>query len=315
MALASDFMASVAFFGLGAMGSGMAARLISAGHQVTVWNRNEHKCAAFQSEHPTVRVAATPADAAVSCRFAVSMVADDQASTEVWQGEHGALDALAPGSVLIECSTLSRARVAELSAQAAAHGVRYVDAPVTGLPDAAAAGQLTILAGGDPADLAEAQQILGTFSSTTLHFGSVGSGTDYKLMINLMGAVQIAAAAEGLRMAAAAGLDLDLVGRALATSQAASPQVVRNVARMIAGNHDTEIVFSGRLRLKDARYGVQAARALGVEPRFGDVAVEQLTRLVDAGLGECNESKIYDITAPVLPAPGSTGPERTKDPA
>ncbi len=147
--------------------------------------------------------------------------------------------------------------------------------------------------------MARAQPLLDAFSNQPFHFGPVGSGTDYKLMINLMGAVQIAAAAEGLRMAAAAGLDLELVGRALATSQAASPQVVRNVTRMIAGDHETNVVFTGRLRLKDARYGVEAARELGVDPRFGEVAVELLTRLVDAGYGDLNESKIYDVTGTV----------------
>lgn len=291
-------MTSIAFFGLGAMGSAMAARLVSAGHEVTVWNRSAPRSAAFLAAHPRVEVASSPSLAAAGRDVAISMVADDEASRQVWEGDDGALGALIPGALVIECSTVSRARVAELSALAAGLALRYVDAPVTGLPDAAAAGRLTMLVGADHADLAAAQPTLDALSTTTLHFGPVGAGTDYKLMINLMGAVQIAAAAEGLRMAAAAGLDLELVGRALATSQAASPQVVRNVERMIAGTHDTDVVFNGRLRLKDARYGVEAARALGVEPRFGDVAVDQLTRLVEAGHGESNESKIYELSTP-----------------
>lgn len=223
------------------------------------------------------------------------MVADDEASRSVWEGPDGALTALLPGTLAIECSTLSRAHVARLAEIAGHRDVRYLDAPVTGLPEAAAGGELTMLVGGEASILAAAEPVLAAFSNQCLHFGPVGAGTNYKLMINLMGAVQIAAAAEGLRIAAAAGLDLELVGRALASSQAASPQVVRNVARMISDHHDTDVVFSGRLRLKDARYGVQAARELGVEPRFGDVAVELLTRLMQAGHGECNESKIYDV--------------------
>jgi 3-hydroxyisobutyrate dehydrogenase len=295
-------MSRVAFFGLGAMGSAMAARLVSAGHDVTVWNRRATKSGTFVATHPAASVAMTPALAAAMSDVAVSMVADDDASRHVWESADGALGGLAPGALMIECSTLSRGRVTELAERARDHGMRYLDAPVTGLPEAAAAGQLTILAGGDPADILAARPVLDAFSNETLHFGPVGSGTDYKLMIDLMGAVQIAAAAEGLRVAAAAGLDLDLVGRALATSQAAAPQVVRNVARMISGDHDRDVVFSGRLRLKDARYGMQAAHALGVRSRFGEVAVDMLTRLVEAGHGECNESKIYDMTVPDAPA-------------
>ncbi len=290
-------MTDLAFFGLGAMGTAMAGRLVGAGHAVTVWNRTATVSHGFALRHPRARVADTPAAAASCCTIALSMVADDDASVQVWEGADGALAGLPVGALMIECSTLSRGRVAHLEALAAQHRVRYLDAPVTGLPDAAAHGGLTILAGGDAADLAAARPVLDVLSDHTLHFGPVGSGTAYKLMINLMGAVQIAAAAEGLRIAAAAGLDLDLVARAIASSQAAAPQVVRNVNRMVADDHEFDIVFTGRLRLKDARYGVDAARALGVDPRFGDLAVELFSHLVDSGAGEYNESKIYDVSA------------------
>lgn len=275
----------------------MAGRLVGAGHAVTVWNRTAAVSHEFARRFPGARVADTPAAAAAECTIALSMVADDEASVQVWEGAYGGLAGLREGALMVECSTVSRGRVANLHALAAQHHIRYLDAPVTGLPDAAAEGQLTILAGGDAADLAAARPVLDALGNRTLHFGPVGSGTAYKLVINLMGAVQIAAAAEGLRIAVAAGLDLKLVARAIASSQAAAPQVVRNVNRMIADDHHTDIVFTGRLRLKDARYGVEAARALGVDPRFGDLAVDAFSHLVDSGDGDCNESKIYDVTS------------------
>jgi 3-hydroxyisobutyrate dehydrogenase len=114
-------------------------------------------------------------------------------------------------------------------------------------------------------------------------------------MVNLMGAVQIAAAAEGMAIAERAGLDLDLVARAIASGQAASPQVVRNSRRMAAGDHARDIVFSGRLRHKDATYGVQLADKLGVAAPLGETALAGLDRLLADGLGDENESSIIEV--------------------
>ena len=144
----------------------------------------------------------------------------------------GALAATnAPDALAIECSTLSHDWVLELAREVRRRGFRYVDAPVTGLPDAAAAGTLTLLVGADPGDLDAARPVFASLATRVLHFGAVGQGTVYKLMVNLMGAVQIASAAEGMALAESAGLDLKLVADAIGSGQAASPQVVRNVRR------------------------------------------------------------------------------------
>jgi 3-hydroxyisobutyrate dehydrogenase len=286
-------MSRVAFVGLGRMGRGMAGRLVAAGHDVTVHNRTREKAADLLAAG--ARWADSPRAAAEGADAVVVMVSDDDASRAVWQGPHGVLSAdLVPGALAIECSTLSYDRVLELSAAATERGMRYLDCPVTGLPDAAAAGRLTLLAGGDTADLDAAELLLTALSTDRLHFGPVGAGTAYKLIINLMGAVQIAAAAEGLAMAERAGLDLDQVAGAIATSQAASPQVVRNSRRMTDGDH-ADVVFSGRLRRKDAAYGVQLAGLLGVGAPFGEVALAGLDRLLADGLGDLNESSVIEV--------------------
>jgi len=224
------------------------------------------------------------------------MVSDDAASRAVWLGADGVLAGdPAADALAIECSTLSHDWVLELSAAVAAKGLRYLDCPVTGLPDAAAAGQLTLLVGGEPADVEAAEPLLRPLSVDRVHFGPVGAGTAYKLVINLMGAVQIAAAAEGMAMAERAGLDLDLVAATIAAGQAASPQVVRNTRRMVAGDHGTDVVFSGHLRRKDAAYGVRLADTLGVGAPFGQAALAGLDALVAAGLGDQNESSIIEV--------------------
>jgi 3-hydroxyisobutyrate dehydrogenase len=201
----------------------------------------------------------------------------------------------ADAALAVECSTLSHDWVLELAAAVTDRDLRYLDCPVTGLPDAAAAGRLTLLVGADDDDLRAAGPLLQALATEVLHFGPVGAGTAYKLMVNLMGAVQIAAAAEGMALAERAGLDPALVARAVASGQAASPQVVRNTDRFVEGNHSEPVTFCGRLRRKDADYGVRLARTLGVAAPFGETALAGLDELVAAGLGDLNESSIIEI--------------------
>ena len=281
-------MATIGFLGLGNMGIGMAGRLVAAGHDVRVWNRTAARAKAVSGATP----AASPREAASGADAVIAMVADDAASRAVWCGPDGALAGATPGALALDCSTLTQAWVLDLAAQAKAAGLRYIDSPVTGLPDAAAAGTLTLLVGAADEDLAAARPLLEPMSADIVHFGPVGAGTAYKLMINLMGAVQIAAAAEGLLIAEAAGLDMDKVLYALERGQAASPQVVRNARRMVAGDHDENITFTGRLRLKDVRCGLALADSLDQAAGFGRVAEAALERLLELELGDLNESKV-----------------------
>ena len=284
----------IAFLGLGLMGSGMAARLVAAGHAVTVYNRTASRAEPLQ--RIGARVADSPRTAAQNADVIVGMTADDESSRYMWLGEAGALSASnAPDALAIECSTLSHDWVLDLARQVRARGFRYVDAPVTGLPDAAAAGTLTLLVGADPADLDAARPVFASLATRVLHFGAVGQGTVYKLMVNLLGAVQIASAAEGMALASAASLDMKLVADAIGSGQAASPQVVRNVRRFVSGDHTGAINFTPALRLKDIEYALRLARKLGAPHAFGEVAAGLYRRLCDAGFGRDNESRIIDL--------------------
>jgi 3-hydroxyisobutyrate dehydrogenase len=287
----------IAFLGLGLMGSGMAARLVAASHAVTVYNRTASRAEPLQ--RLGARVAESARAAAQNADVIVGMTADDDSSRYMWLGEAGALSAAnAPDALAIECSTLSHDWVLDLARQVRARGFRYVDAPVTGLPDAAAAGTLTLLVGADPADLDAARPVFASLATRVLHFGAVGQGTVYKLMVNLLGAVQIASAAEGMALASAASLDLKLVADAIASGQAASPQVVRNVRRFISGDHTGAINFTPALRLKDIEYALRLARKLGTPHAFGEVAAGLYRRLCDAGFARDNESRIIDVLRP-----------------
>lgn len=287
-------MTTIAFLGLGRMGTGMALRLRAAGHRVQVYSRNAQR--AERLAHSGVQACASVAQACEGAQAVFSMVSDDAASRAVWLERDGALHAgLPPGAFAIECSTLSRPWVLELAAAASARGLRYLDAPVTGLPDAARAGELTLLVGAAREDLDAAQPLLAALAKRVLHFGPVGAGTAYKLVINMIGAVQIASLAEGLALAERAGLALHDVVAALESSQAASPQVVRNARRMLAGDHDREIAFLPALRLKDTEYALRLASEAGMSAPFGDLAAETFAALCSSHPGEINESKVIDV--------------------
>lgn len=287
-------MATIAFLGLGRMGSGMAARLLAAGHRLRVYNRTPSRAESLANQGASVH--ATPKDACTGVAAVISMVADDAASRSLWLGTDGVFAAkLAPGTLAIECSTLSHDWVLELAEQAKRRHLRYIDSPVTGLPNHAAAGELTLLVGASADDLGAAQPLLSALSKQTIHFGAIGAGTAYKLTINLLGAIQIASVAEGMAIAERAGLDLHTVAEAIATGQAASPQVVRNARRIVDGNHDENVLFTPELRLKDVRYALQLASKLGLGTPFGAVANEAYAQACKLGFGQANESKVIEV--------------------
>lgn len=294
-------MANVAFLGLGKMGLGMAGRLLAAGHRVSVFNRTTARAEAFGKQGAVV--CASPCEACAGATAVLSMTADDDSSRSMWLGENGALAAgLERGTLAIECSTLSHDWVMALAAEVGVRGLRYIDSPVTGLPQAAAAGALTLLVGADPAELEAARPFLEPLAERILHFGPVGAGTAYKLMVNMVGAVQIASAAEGMAIAERAGLDLNAVADAIALGQAASPQVVRNARRFAMGDHDRDIVFTPALRLKDVEYALRFARKLGVGSPFGDLSATLLRKLCEKGDAHANESKIFDVVRRLKPS-------------
>jgi 3-hydroxyisobutyrate dehydrogenase len=286
-------MARIAFLGLGRMGQAMAMRLLGAGHSLRVYNRTAAKAAPLIAHG--AELAETPKAAAEDAEAIFAMLGDDRASKEVWLGKSGVLAGHpATGAFAIECSTLSQSWVQKLAPAAVKRGLRYIDCPVTGLPDMAAAGELTLFVGAADDDLAAVRSLLAPLCKEIIHFGPVGAGTSYKLIVNLMGAVQIAATAEALVAAERAGLELDQVVDALARGQAASPQVVRNSRLMLAAEHDRNVLFTGHLRMKDTRYGVALTRQLGVNARLGRAALQDYQQLIDKGFGDLNESKLID---------------------
>jgi 3-hydroxyisobutyrate dehydrogenase len=264
-------MVRVAFIGLGRMGHGMAGRYLDAGFDVSVWNRSKAK--------------------------ADDLIArDDDASRAVWLGTDGAATTMKAGTFAIECSTVSHDHALRLSRELHARSLIYIDCPVTGLPDAAASGKLTLLVGANAADLEKARPFLTPIGATIRHFGEVGSGTVYKLINNLMGAIQIAGIAEGLAIAEQAGLDMKLVLEAVESGVAASPQVIRHSKRMVARDF-SGATFTASLRHKDAAYAVALAESLlRHKPIVSSAAVEAYAK-AKAAAPDDDEGRIIETVS------------------
>jgi 3-hydroxyisobutyrate dehydrogenase-like beta-hydroxyacid dehydrogenase len=286
-------MAHVAFIGLGRMGQGMAGRYLDRGFSVAVWNRSKAKADDLVGQG--ARWTNSPADAADGADAVVTMVADDEASRAVWVGKDGAAKTAKAGALAIECSTVSYQHALELARDLRTRGLAYIDCPVTGLPDAAAEGKLTLLVGAEPADLERARPYLAPLGTTIRHFGPVGTGTVYKLINNLMGAVQIAGLAEGLAIAEQAGLDMKLVLEAIESDVTASPQVIRHSRRMVARNF-SGATFTAALRHKDAAYAVTLAESLLPDVPIGRATVQAYDK-AKAYAPDADEAKMIEIVS------------------
>ena len=280
----------VAILGLGIMGSGMAARLLSADFPLTVYNRNREKAAPF--EKARAFVASSPREAAGRAEIIISIVADDAASRAVWLGEDGALAGASRGSVLIESSTLTVAWVRELAAAAAHRGCELLDAPVTGTKPHAAAGELLFLVGGSASALATARPVLSVLSRDIVHLGPTGSGAYLKLINNFLCGVQAASFAEAIAFISKSGLDRSKAVGVLTSGAPGSPLLKIISARAAAADFTPN--FELRLMAKDLRYAVEEAARSGLALQTATAAHEIFMHAIAAGHGEKDFSVVLE---------------------
>ena len=227
---------------------------------VAVWNRSKAKADDLIARG--AQWAASPEDAAIDADAVVTMVADDEASRAVWLAQDGAAATMKAGTLAIECSTVSHRHALDMARELRGPRLdlhrlpRHRPAGCRGRRKADAAGRRRCR------PISKRRGRISTPICTTIrHFGAVGTGTVYKLINNLMGAVQIAGLAEGVAIAEQAGLDMKLVPEAVATGVVASPQVIRHSRRMVARDF-AGATFTAALRHKDAAYAVALAESL-----------------------------------------------------
>jgi 2-hydroxy-3-oxopropionate reductase len=273
---------TITIIGLGLMGRPMARTLAAAGWSVAGWNRSPLDPALTEG----IALRATLAEAAAA-EALILMLSDSDAVAAVLDG---LLPHLRPGQLLVDMGSSDPARSRPLAEGLAAGGVGFVDAPVSGGPEGAAAGTLAIMAGGRPEDVERARPFLAALGRVA-HVGGPGAGHTAKVLNQLIVGLTIEAVAEALALAEASGVEPRLLQQALAGGFADSKVLQIHGARMAARAYTPG--GKARTQLKDLRLAQALAAAAGLRlPHLDDTAA-RYSRLVEAGLGDLDHSAIH----------------------
>ena len=269
----------IGFLGLGQMGHGMAANLIKAGHEVTLYNRTPGKAAGLGAP-----LAATPGAAAAGQEVVFTMLANDAALEAVLHGPEGVLAHLPRGAIHVSCSTISVALAEALTAAHEAAGQRFVSAPVFGRPDAAAAAKLFIAAAGAEADLARLQPLFDVLGQRSFVMSDTPARANLvKLSGNFLIASVIEALGEALALVGKGGVDqrayLDLL-----TSSLFNAPVYKTYGNLLVERNFEPPGFAAPLGQKDIRLVLAAAEALNVPLPLASLVRDRfLTLLANGG--------------------------------
>ena len=272
----------VGFIGLGIMGSGMAQNLLQVGAELTVWNRTASKM------DPLVEAGAaaaeSPAALARECDIVITCVSDTPDVEAVVLDQAGVIHGIQPGSLLIDMSTISPHTTREIADALAEKEAHMLDAPISGGSEGAANGTLSIMVGGDEAQLQRAMPYLEAMGSAITHVGSHGAGQTVKLVNQILVVINMLAVSEALVFAQAGGLDLQKTLDAV-TQGAAGSWMLSNRGPQVL-ERDWRPGFTIDLQQKDLRLVLEAADQMGV-PAVATSTVFHYYRTLQAdGLGE-----------------------------
>ena len=271
-------MVKLAFCGLGQMGAPMATRLVEAGHDVAVWNRTADKVEPVEKQG--AHRANSPAEAAAGVEAAVTMLADPDAVDAVVFGDDGLAAGLAPGSTLIDMSTVGPDAVRRV-ADRLPSGVSLIDAPVLGSVPQAEAGELKVFVGGGQSEIRRWRPVLGALG-TVIHMGPLGSGASMKLVANSTLGALMTALGEAMALSDALGLDPRTVLDVLAESPIG---VTVNRKRALIESGSYPPTFKLSLARKDLDLVNDAARRDGLDVRLAPASGAWLEGAESAGLG------------------------------
>ena len=274
------------FIGMGGMGSRMAARLLAAGYDVTIYNRARERTQQLAERGATV--AATPAELAADVDVVLSSLADDAAVDSVMTGLRGALAAARPGTIFIEMSTVSPATSRRLYEAGHRRELLVLDAPVSGTTAVAEQGQLIIFVGGEHAVYDRCKTILSVLGETSFYMGTTGSGAMMKLCANTMLALGMQALAEAVTLGLKAGLPRERLLNALGNTAVVSPSQKSKFENVSKGVYPP--AFPLRLMYKDLKLILQTAgdllTAMPMTTVAEQVYVMEAARQVVAGRDE-----------------------------
>jgi 3-hydroxyisobutyrate dehydrogenase len=272
---------AIGFIGLGIMGRGMTRNLLKAGFSVTVWNRTTSRM------EPLVEAGAkagqNPADVAAQSDIIITCVSDTPDVETVILGENGVINGVKAGSLVIDMSTISPQVTEAIATKLAEKDVQMLDAPISGGSEGAANGTLSIMVGGDAAQVARAMPAFEAMGKTITHVGPNGAGQSVKLVNQILVVGTMLSVSEALLFAQAAGLDLQKTLDAVKAGAAGSWTLSNRGPQII--ERDWRPGFMVDLQQKDVRLALKAADELGV-PLLGTSTVFHLYRTLQAqGLG------------------------------
>ncbi len=272
---------TVGFIGLGIMGREMARNLLKAGFDLCVWNRTASRMEALAEAG--ARTAASPADLARQCEVLITCVSDTPDVEAVILGEHGVLHGVQAGALVIDMSTISPQTTREIAARLNEQGAQMLDAPISGGSEGAANGTLSIMIGGEAAQVERAMPYFRAMGTTITHVGAQGAGQTVKLVNQILVVVNMLAVSEALLFAQAGGLDLEKTLEAVTGGAAGSWMLSNRGSQAIV--RDWRPGFTIDLQQKDLRLVLEAADQLGV-PLLGTSTCFNFYRTLQArGLG------------------------------
>ena len=283
----------MAIVGLGALGLPIAVNLRRAGYRLNVHTRSrsaESAAELLDDQGPTVTPSSSPGKATEGCGVLLICVSDDAAVQDVLWGDNGAGFALAPGSLVIDCSTIAPATAAAMATRLAERNVHYIDTPVTGGTEGAKAGTLTVLCGGETMALEQARPLLEVIGGSIHHFGSVGSGQQVKAVNQVLVAGSYAAVAEAIALGQHLQLPMERVVAALVGGAAGSWALQHRSGAMLADQYP--LGFKLALHHKDLKIALDAAKEQQLELPITQRVLEQESELMQQGLGNADVSAL-----------------------
>lgn len=276
------------FIGLGAMGRPMALHLQRAGHELAVWARRPESIGDL-----SVSICATPAELGRCCEVVFTVITSSADVEGVALGKDGLIAGMAPGSVLVDCSTIAPDAARHIAEKLGEKGIHFLDAPVSGGEQGAIDATLAIMAGGDAAVLDRVRPLLDCLGKRIVHIGPNGTGQVAKACNQMIMVAAIEAAAEAMRLAAAAGVDCGKVRQALSGGSAASRVLDVMGERMV--RRDFSAGIEARLHHKDFGLVLEAARQSGVPVPLAAAVAQQLNALMAQGWGRDDTSSLLRV--------------------
>jgi 3-hydroxyisobutyrate dehydrogenase-like beta-hydroxyacid dehydrogenase len=283
-------MVTVGLVGAGRMGSAMARAIRSAGHDLVVWNRTPGAAEKLASELGG-RSVGRPADVAAAADITISMLADGAAVDAVYDGPDGLIAGARPGTVLVDSSTVPPAVIRRHEQAIRSRGAGVLDAPVSGSVALAESGKLTLMVGGEAADVERARPVLDAYGGSIFHLGPLGSGAAMKLAVNTVIFGLNEALAEGLVLAERAGIDRERAYEVLAASAVGAPYVAYKRASFLDPD-GTPVAFAADLAAKDLRLIAELADAVDLSMPQATTNLAVIDAVIAAGDGGLDFSAV-----------------------